>query len=130
LLIAPKWGQNIDSSITVEVTKDSFRVGTKYQRGPMLVTVDSAGKRSNQNGKVNVDGFIEVKAPKTTWQQSKIALVSSYDITSISNFDVRRASLYVYFYLVIEIDLLGIYRSARNFPSNTSHPNPSPSTPR
>jgi hypothetical protein len=88
LLIAPKWGQNIDSSITVEVTKDSFRVGTKYQRGPMLVTVDSAGKRSNQNGKVNVDGFIEVKAPKTTWQQSKIALVSSYDITSISNFDV------------------------------------------
>ena len=89
LLIAPKWGQNIDSSIAVEVTKDSFRVGTKWQRGPMLVTVDSAGKRNIQDGKVNIDGFIEVKAPKTTWQQSKIALVSSYDITSISNFDVR-----------------------------------------
>jgi hypothetical protein len=55
----------------------------------MLVTVDSAGKRNIQDGKVNIDGFIEVKAPKTTWQQSKIALVSSYDITSISNFDVR-----------------------------------------
>lgn len=90
LVIAPKWGQNIDTSLSVEVTKDSFRVGTKYQRGPMLVTVDGAGKRTTQNGKVTVDGFVEVKAPKTSWQQSKIAMVSSYDITSILNFDVRQ----------------------------------------
>lgn len=89
MIIAPKWGQNIDSSVNVEVTKDSFRLGSKYQRGPMLVTLDSAGKLVRQGGKINIDGFIELKAPKTNWQQAKAAVVGSYDITSLTNFDVR-----------------------------------------
>lgn len=88
-MIAPKWGQNIDSSLNIEMAKDSFRVGSKYQRGPMLFTVESVGKRARVGGKLNLEGSVEVKAPKTTWQQAKVALVSSYDITSISNFDVR-----------------------------------------
>lgn len=87
-MIAPKWGQNIDSSLNVEVAKGSFRVGTKYQRGPVLVTLDSNGKMVRQNGKLDLEGSVELKAPRTSWQQSKIAFVSSYEITSISNFDV------------------------------------------
>lgn len=89
LLIAPKWGQNIDSSVYGEVSRGSFRAGSKFQRGPMLITLDSAGKLTRQDGKVNIDGFVELKAPKTALPQSKIAIVSSYEITSISNFDVR-----------------------------------------
>lgn len=88
-MIAPKWGQNIDTSVSAEVTKSSFRAGSKFQRGPMLITLDSAGKLTRQDGKINVDGFIELKAPKTSLPQTKIAVVSSYEITSISNFDVR-----------------------------------------
>lgn len=88
-MIAPKWGQNIDSSVNVEVAKDSFRLGSKYQRGPVLVTLDSNGKLIRQNGKIDVDGSVELKAPRTAWQQAKIALIGSYDITSITNFEVR-----------------------------------------
>lgn len=90
LIIAPQWGQNIDSSLTVEVNKDSFRAKSNYQRGPMMVSVESATKMVKQGTKTNLEGFIEVKAPKTKWQQSKIAMVTSYDITSATTFDVIR----------------------------------------
>ena len=93
LLIAPKWGQNIDSSFTVEVSKDSFRVGSKYQRGSMLVTVESAGKKTRISPtELNVEGSFEIKAPKTSWQQIKIGMVSAYDLKSIIQFDVKSFS--------------------------------------
>lgn len=88
LVVAPKWGQNIDGTLNLEVSRDSFRASSKYQRGSNLITVESVGKISRQGSKTNVDGFVELKAPKTWLQQSKIAVVSAYDITDIRNFDV------------------------------------------
>lgn len=113
-MIAPKWGQNIDTSLYSEISKGAFRAGSKYQRGPMLITLDSAGKLTRQDGKVNIDGFIELKAPKTVLPQSKIAIVSSYDITSISNFDVRSLLVIILEYSLELMNYFLIYRSARN----------------
>lgn len=54
----------------------------------MMVSVESAAKKVRQGTKTNLEGFVEVKAPKTSWQQSKIAMVTSFDITSATTFDV------------------------------------------
>lgn len=96
LIIAPQWGQNIDSSLTLEVNKDSFRSKTNYQRGPMMVSVESAAKKVRTGTKTNLEGFVEVKAPKTAWQQSKIAMVTSFDITSATTFDISEKLSIVY----------------------------------
>lgn len=96
LIIAPKWGQNIDTSANVEVSNGMYRASSKYQRGAMLITLESTGKVVRQGSKINVDGFVELKAPKTWLQQSKIAVVSSYDIISLTNFDVSEKLSIVY----------------------------------
>lgn len=88
LMIAPRWGQNIDVSANLDMAKDSIRGSSKYQRGTMLITLETSGKIARQGTKINVDGFVELKAPKTWIQQSKVAVVAAYDITSITNFDV------------------------------------------
>ncbi len=87
-MIAPKWGQNIDSSLNVEVSKDSVRFSSKYQRGSMLVTIESAGKKARLSPtELNLEGSFEVKAPKTSWQQMKVAMTAAYDLKSITNFE-------------------------------------------
>ena len=127
-MIAPKWGQNIDGSFNVELSKDSFRGSAKYQRGSNLITLDSALKIARPQGnKINVDVFAELKAPKTWLQQSKIAFIASYDIESIHIFDV--SNLIDSGYAACLILDISLYRSARRCRLSTKIPRPSLANP-
>lgn len=85
---APKFGPIIDASATIEVMKDTLKLVSKFQRGSTLFTIESQNKLTNSGTKTNYDGFLEVKSPKTSWEQFKIAGVSSFDISSAFNFDI------------------------------------------
>ena len=62
----------------------------------MVVSADASGKMTRQGSKVNIETTVELKAPATWWQQSKVVYSGAYDITSLTNFDLSEKLSIVY----------------------------------
>jgi len=89
LIDSARLAENIEVIGNVEVTRDSIRIGSKLQRGTNAVaTIDATGKMIRQANKVSIDSTVELKAPTTSWKQSKLVYSGAYDITSLTNFDI------------------------------------------